>query len=188
MATRKPNPFDIVYDTKEEVTPPAKRKWNQPDKGKISYEEMISWIKSKISSDIDNLGDYHLIVGTDSQKRSQKIRFVTIVTLYKEGKGGMYFYTSHLLPKTLFGKNKNDKSRIYQEVDYSIETANELMSLIGDFIIPSIHIDVSPKLKKEYTSDISDNLISLVRSYGFEPGIKPFSFAASTIANKHSKG
>jgi len=188
MSCRKPNPFDVVYETKEEVIPPIKRKWNQPDKGKISYEEMINWIKTKINLDLEDLSSYHLIVGTDSQKRSQKIRFVTIVTLYKEGKGGMYFYTSHLLPKTLFGRNKNDKSRIYQEVDYSIETANELMTTLGEFLIPSIHVDVSPKNKKEYTSDISDNLISLIRSYGYEPGIKPFSFAASTIANKHSKG
>jgi predicted RNase H-related nuclease YkuK (DUF458 family) len=187
MSTRKPSPFDVIYEAKEDVIPTAKRKWHQPDKGKVSYEEMVMWIKSKLDSDIDDLDQYHLIVGTDSQKRSHKIRFVTIITLYKEGKGGMYFYTSHLLPKTLFGKHKNDKSRIYQEVDYSIETANELMTVLGDYLVPSVHVDVSPKAKKEYTSDISDNLISLVRSYGFEPGIKPFSFAASTIANKHSK-
>lgn len=188
MSKRKPNQFDVIFDSKEQVTPPLKRKWTQPDKGKITCNDVVSWIKNKIKIDEEDISTYHLIVGTDSQKRSSKIRFVTIIALYKEGKGGMYFYTSHLLPKELFGKTKYDKSRIYQEVDYSIETANQLMTDVGDLIIPSIHIDASPKHKKEYTSDISDNLMSLIRSYGFEPCIKPFSFAASSIANKHSKG
>lgn len=188
MSKKKPNQFDVICESKEQVSPPLKRKWTQPDKGKINYNDVISWIKTKLNNDEKDSSLYHLIVGTDSQKRSNKVRFVTIIALYKEGKGGMYFYTSHLLPKELFGKTKHDKSRIYQEVEYSIETANQLMTDIGDQIIPSIHIDASPKHKKEYTSDISDNLMSLICSYGFEPCIKPFSFAASSIANKHSKG
>lgn len=188
MGKRKPDPSDSVYQKKEEVEGVADRKWHQPDKGKIKYKEMITWIKNKLLADYQDIDLYHLIVGTDSQKRSANVRFVTIVALYKEGKGGMYFYTSHLLPKELFGRSKNDKSKIYQEVDYSIEVANEVLQETGDFVVPTIHVDVSPKYKREYTSDISDNVISIVRSYGFEPSIKPFSFAASSIANKHSKG
>jgi predicted RNase H-related nuclease YkuK (DUF458 family) len=188
MGKRKPSVFDTVYQNKEDVAAVTKRKWHQPDKGKIQYHEMIEWIQNKLEQDEENLLDYHLIVGTDSQKRSSKVRFVTIVALYREGKGGMYFYTSHLLPREMFGKNKNDKTRIYQEVDYSVEVANELLSDLGELILPSVHVDASPKHKKEFTSDISDNLISMIRSYGFEPCIKPFSFAASSIANKHSKG
>jgi len=188
MGKRKPDPHDSVYQSKDEIEAVCDRKWHQPDKGKVKYTDIVSWVKNKIYSDFDCLENYHLIVGTDSQKRSTNVRFVTIVALYKEGKGGMYFYTSHLLPKELFGRTKNDKSRIYQEVDYSIEVANELSQELCDLIVPTVHVDVSPKYKKEYSSDISDNVISIIRSYGYEPCIKPFSFAASSIANKHSKG
>lgn len=188
MGKRKPDPHDSVYENKDEVEVVVNRKWHQPDKGKIKYVDMITWIKNRLTSDYEDIDLYHLIVGTDSQKRSVNVRFVTVIALYKEGKGGMYFYTSHLLPKELFGRSKNDKSKLYQELDYSIEVANEVLQETCDLIIPTIHVDVSPKYKREYTSDISDNMISMVRAYGFEPCIKPFSFAASAIANKHSKG
>jgi uncharacterized protein len=188
MGKRKASAFDTVYGSKDQVEKISKRKWHQPDKGKVPYSEVIEWIKTKLETDVENYDQYHLIVGTDSQKRSNKIRFVTVAALYREGKGAMYFYTSHLLPKELFGKTKHDKSRIYQEVDYSVDAATEILASLDGLIVPTVHADVSNKHKKEYTSDISDNIISYIKSYGFDPCIKPFSFAASSIANKHTKG
>ena len=50
-----------------------------------------------------------------------------------------------------------------------------------------IHLDISSSDKGEKTSSYADMLIGYAKGVGFECKVKPESFAASSIADKHSK-
>ena len=50
-----------------------------------------------------------------------------------------------------------------------------------------IHLDISSSDKKEKTSSYADMLIGYARGVGFKCKVKPDAFAATSIADKHSK-
>ena len=89
-------------------------------------------------------------------------------------------------------KFKNLYSRISYETQLSIQTANSLReytsSMSNDLNI-SIHLDVSSEKAKAKTSKYSNNLINLVKAYDFpNVEVKPNSWAASSVADKYTKG
>jgi predicted RNase H-related nuclease YkuK (DUF458 family) len=98
--------------------------------------------------------------------------------------------------KYYYAKLKHNKymplrDRILQEANLSIETAcslREHCELIDKQANIQIHLDVSSEESKNKTSRMSSSVINLVKAYNFEDvQIKPNSWAASYIADKHSK-
>ena len=75
---------------------------------------------------------------------------------------------------------------MFHETSIAIELSNQIQETTG--LIPLIHVDASPPESGELTSMFSDQLKGYVTASGFECYIKPWSFVASGIANKHSKG
>ena len=76
--------------------------------------------------------------------------------------------------------------RIMTEVQDSINIGMRLMYYCPEIDI-ELHLDVSGSEKNTKTSKFSDMLIGMARGNGFDCKIKPLAFAASTIADKHSK-
>lgn len=162
----------------------SERKWIDPDGKIISYSSLIEWIKdSKISLNQDS----ELIIGTDSHLHKYLYRFITVVCIYKKGRGGNYFYTVSEQHKKEFKGNypTRVKARMLHETSLAIEIATELQEITG--YRPVIHLDASPPETGELTSAFSDQLKGYVIASGFECFIKPWSFVSSSIANKHSK-
>jgi len=84
---------------------------------------------------------------------------------------------------------KTLRDRIYQETINSITLAQEVRSRLRDclgeeiFWNDQIHIDVG---ENGPTKELIDTVVGMVKGYGFEAVIKPYSFGASTVADKHT--
>lgn len=155
--------------------------WIDPEGRKVNEESLASLIKDYRQK--DPFATVELIVGTDSQMNKRSFKFITVVCLLRKGKGGYYWYKlDHHNRLTYKG---NQKLRMFQEVDKSIEVASWLTSV--STLTPSIHIDASPKEKAEFTSAFSDELKGYVTASGFECMLKPEAFVASVVADKHSR-
>lgn len=126
---------------------------------------------------------YQIIVGTDSHAANE-VSFVTAITVRRIGNGGIYFWTRS--PKE---KCPSLRDRIYRETIYSIMLAQELRGKLQEVLADEffwndqIHIDVGEGGK---TRDLIDTVTGMVRGYGFEPVIKPYSFGAFVVADRHT--
>ena len=74
---------------------------------------------------------------------------------------------------------------MFYETTLAIEAATEILEKTE--LAPVVHIDASPPNAGELTSMFSEDLKGYVIASGFEGVLKPWSFAASGIANKHTK-
>lgn len=126
--------------------------------------------------------EYKLIVGSDSQAREQ-VCFVTAVVVHRLGKGGRYYYS-----KTHVAKMPSLKQRIFYEAHLSLDVASRLAAEIArnghsDLNI-EIHLDVG---KNGETRALIKDLVAEIVGNGFSAKIKPESYGASQVADKHTK-
>jgi len=161
-------------------------KWKDADGKVITNEQLFSWISEQTASWKQGT-EHELIVGVDSHLHSCTYQFITVVCLYRKGRGGFYYYSIN-------EKNRKEfkgtypvrvKSRMFHETSLAIETATEIQEKTG--IAPVIHLDASPPNSGELSSMFSEELKGYVAGCGFEAILKPWSFVASGVANKHSK-
>lgn len=131
------------------------------------------------------LKKYRVVVGTDSSAEA-KADFVTAIIVHRVGRGGRYFWK-----RTNGGRLYHTlRDRIYREVALSLETSQAmlgyLMKLVGTQAEPNfdfqIHIDVG---KNGPTREMIKEVVGMVRGSGFVAKIKPESFGASHIADRH---
>ena len=156
--------------------------FRNPTKGRMKLAKVAQEIFDFINYDPQS--KYRLVVGTDSNG-GKKTEFVTAIIVHRLGRGGRYFWK-----KTNGGKVYHAlRDRIYQEVNLSLATAQDILgqlrSLIKKDIEPynfQIHIDVG---QNGPTKEMIKEVVGMVRGNGFEVKIKPESFAASNIADKH---
>jgi predicted RNase H-related nuclease YkuK (DUF458 family) len=156
-------------------------KWYTADSEKRTMKELLEWLRA--AEEIKYSDPYKVIVGTDSHLHGCEFRFVTVVLMYKEGKGGNYWYTLS------FDRRENYKgaqqNRMYREVEISLSLSDKLLE--EGIVVDEVHLDVSPEDAGEFTSTISDGLKGYVKSRGYFPVIKPASYVANAVADKHSK-
>ena len=153
--------------------------WHSGSGECVPYRDIIKDIKKHSK----NNGT--VFVGTDSQVVKNQCIFSTAICLHgaTDQQGGKYFFK-----KTKFKKSKYPTlvERITSEVQSSIQIAFEVLRFCPLLNI-EIHVDVSPSNKKEKSSKFADMLIGYAKGVGFECKIKPDAFAATTIADKHTK-
>lgn len=157
--------------------------FNSPTKGQMTLPE----VAHDISSFVDQNSEcgYQLVVGTDSSA-VEEADFITVIIVYRQGRGGRYFWK----------RTKNDKKyyslrdRIYKEVTLSVDTAKHFLGEIQDLLEVGyqlnydfhIHIDVG---ENGPTRQMIKEVVGIVQGSGFKAKIKPDSYAASSIADKH---
>lgn len=158
-----------------------------PTKGKLTIEGVIKEITSYISEKPEKF--YDVIVGCDSSS-SEEPNFPLAVVALRKGEGGRFF-----LKKICYKGRKfyNWKQRILEEVFLSCQMALYLRENFEKKLDNSgkkynyqfryIHADVG---EKGATRDMVKEVIGLIRGNGFEPKIKPESFAASNVADRFS--
>ncbi len=142
-------------------------------------EELVRFVKEKPQR------EYKIVVGTDS-RAEKRVRFVTSVAILRVGNGGHYFWTrsEEFSVPTM-------RERIYKETMQSIALTQELRSRLRDRIGEeyfwdgkiSVHLDVG---RVGPTKDLIDGVVGMVRGYGFEAVIKPDSFGAFVLADRHT--
>lgn len=156
-----------------------------PTKGEMTIGGVINEIGDFVDEDPSSF--YSLVIGTDSQIRNtngeSKIDYVTAIVIYRKGKGGRYFWKHErgVKPKVL-------RDKIYTETLLSLNLAQKLVPEIRKLISPAkydleIHIDVGPLGP---TREMIREVVGMVTGNGFVAKTKPNSWAASSVADKHT--
>lgn len=145
----------------------------------VEYTTIIKDIKRH--SELQGL----VYIGTDSHLVKKECIFSTAICLHgaKSQRGGRYYFK-----KTKFKKSKFPTllERITSEVHNSVQIAMKVLEFCP-LVDIELHLDVSSSDKKEATSRFSDMLIGYAQGTGFPCRVKPDAFAATTVADKHTK-
>lgn len=157
-----------------------------PTYGKRKSEELVEDIARFIES--DNQANYHLIIGSDSHIHGSNgqsdLKLVTAIVIHKVGHGGKYFWQSKHLAKP-----HSIRDKIYTETYASLETAQSFLPKINKRLnghanyALEIHIDVG---RVGETRDMIKEVVGMVIGNGFTAKIKPESYGASKVADKHT--
>lgn len=145
----------------------------------------INW--EKLLEDIESLSSHPhtLVVGSDSQPFRDGTVMVTAVCFICEERShhGRYYFMRQIIP----AHHNNLYLRLYDEVMASIQVALRIRDNVVGVDI-SIHIDASEKESKASSGRLSKGLVNMALGYGFSSvEIKPDSWAASSVADRHTK-
>ncbi|MEK7071843.1 MAG: ribonuclease H-like YkuK family protein [Patescibacteria group bacterium] len=156
-----------------------------PTCGNLSLDGVIKEISHYIAEKPEKF--YDIIVGCDSSSSQEPI-FPLAVVILRKGEGGRFFLKR--INYHEFKKFYNWHQRILEEVLLSCELALFLREKLKEQIPAAlnwqfvyIHADVG---EKGVTRDMIREVTGLIRGNGFEPKIKPESFAASNVADRYS--
>lgn len=157
--------------------------YNETLKRHIKFEEVVAELIKYVNS--EPASHYKITVGTDSAGTNET-HFVTAIAILRIGNGGRYFWTKS---EKIFCPTLQD--RIYKETMYSITFVQELKSQLKDLLGEeffwdnkiTVHLDVG---KNGPTKDLIEAVVGMVRGYGFEAIIKPDSFGAFVLADRHT--
>ncbi len=151
-----------------------------PTKGILNWNEMLEDIEENLVG--SSADQYKIIIGTDSQM-SKETCLVTAVVLYQVGKGARYYYR-----KKNHRQLKSLRQRIFYEAALSLEVASQLTQLLAEKGYPDleleIHLDIG---QKGQTKDMIQEVVGMVIGSGFDAKIKPDSYGATKVADKHTK-
>lgn len=155
-------------------------KFYSPTRGAMTLEQVFHEIRRYMEQHPDD--QYRLIIGTDSQVR-QRTLFVTAVIIHRLGKGARYFYV-----KRYDRAIASLRQRIYYETSLSLDVASRLTAIMAQSDIAElqleIHLDVGTRGS---TRTLIKEVVGMVIGSGYAARIKPDSFGASTVADKHTK-
>ena len=179
-----------MENTNSTVKTDSPMTWKNSEGQRFTEAHVFDWV-SNIKNDPGT--EYQVIVGTDSHMAGRSFRFITVICVYRVGKGGNYYYLESYEPRENYlgngprGKKVkgNQKMRMFNEVERSVTMAEKLLELCS--VIPIVHIDASPSDRKEFTSEFSEQLKGYVTACGYECVLKPDSFVANAVADKHTK-
>jgi len=131
---------------------------------------------------VANSDSCEIYVGADSNPSKTPITIAVTIALITPNKGGNYYWA-----RTNFGhKHKMELyERLSQEAQVSCGIALKINELCPDSKI-TIHLDVNND-KSFASGRYAQQFIKLVKAFGFIPIIKPRSWAASSIADKHAQ-
>lgn len=165
-----------------------KLKFKNINDEEFDIDQIIEQIKLFLKSDTNSR--YSLTIGTDSETRVYKgkaevLELITAIVIYRKGYGGRYFWT-----KTKMSKNKSLRDKIYQEVLLSLDVAREFVPKLkqqlngqSSLYDLEIHIDVGEVGK---TREMIKEVVGIVTGMGFVAKTKPYSYAASNIADRYN--
>ena len=161
--------------------------FNSPTKGLLNLDETIKEIIEFINEFPKH--EYRLVIGTDSQPNKNSVDFVNAIVIHRVNSGGRYFWKRI---RKEYNYKLQLKARIFTEANLSIELALKILPLVQKSLIDvsikeipefELHVDIGQKGK---TKEMIKEIVGMVRGMGFEPKIKPHSYAASTIADKYA--
>jgi predicted RNase H-related nuclease YkuK (DUF458 family) len=131
---------------------------------------------------IDSSPQSSVYIGCDSIRYKKKnqwyAKYSTVVILHMDSKKGCrLFHESIDMPD--YG---NLKQRLMTEVQLAVATASEIIEVIGDRHM-EIHLDLNPSPAHKSNVAVKEAIGWVRGSFGFDPMIKPESFAATHAAD-----
>lgn len=164
--------------------------YNSLTHGKVELEDIILLIKEFLEESPN--AEYSLVIGTDSHEKnipaangSKTLNLVTALLIHRKGFGGKYFWIRRDKPNI-----HSLREKIYAETLASLDFAIFFVPLLKDALNGKalkynleIHVDVG-----EYgdTRDMIKEVVGMVTGNGFVAKTKPYAYAASYVADKHT--
>ncbi|MDO8504255.1 MAG: ribonuclease H-like YkuK family protein [Candidatus Liptonbacteria bacterium] len=146
-------------------------------------EETISFMKE------DPRRLYRVTIGTDSELLATKeADFVTAVVVHRVGNGGRYFWRRFTI-----GRFHTLRDRIIQEVLISLDAAKAILTALK--VAAAEESSEMPEWEFEVHADIGEygetkvmlqEVVGMIRAHNFEARVKPLSYAASNVADRHT--
>ncbi|HWA52069.1 MAG TPA: ribonuclease H-like YkuK family protein [Patescibacteria group bacterium] len=156
-----------------------------PTNGSVTFRKIVEQIAEFVDSDSKSL--YSVIIGSDSQikhsKTGAECDFVTAIVVHRHGYGARYFWKRETIKKAPVLRD-----RIYEETARSLSAAAIIVPVIRERIEKDkynfeIHVDVGPNGK---TREMIKELVGMVNGMGYNAKTKPYSWGASSVADKHT--
>jgi predicted RNase H-related nuclease YkuK (DUF458 family) len=125
---------------------------------------------------------YKVTIGTDSELLAGKqADFVTAIVVHRVGNGGRYFWRRFGL-----GKFHTLRDRMIKEVLVSLEIAEKVLSELKKSELPTFDFEVHADIGENGpTRAVIQEVVSMIRASNFQVKIKPESYAASNVADRH---
>ena len=141
--------------------------------------EVIAYMKE------DSSRRYKVTIGTDSELLNTKnADFVSAIVVHRVGSGGRYFWRRFEL-----GKFHTLRDRIIREVLISLDLAKEVLGELRKLPLPEFDFEVHADIGVNGpTNAVIQEVMGMIRAHNFEPKMKPESYAASNVADRHVEG
>lgn len=133
-------------------------------------------VKEYVTDYIINNDDIRVLVGCDSQQFGRFLKYVTVIVLYHEGKGGHVLFKAERVPKT-----RAIKEKILGEVNRSIELATYLKYEAG-IEVDQIDLDINDDPLYKSNAALTE-AVGYVLGMGFHVAHKPEELYAVRAAN-----
>ncbi len=150
-----------------------------PSRGALRLEEIVDIIGEALRKE----NGCRLIVGTDSKRHTDYLIYVTVIILYRIGKGGIYFYSRR---RSEVGRYSL-QAAIYHETALSLATAAKLDDLLKKAGLAKVEIEIHSDVGNHgKTKELIQEVVAWINSSGYTAQIKPDSFGASSVADKYT--
>ena len=161
-----------------------------PSKGNLKFSDLSGEVAGFVNEDREK--KYSVIVGTDSEQRNGSAEFVSVVVVHRIGSHGRYFWHKRNGIKTY-----SLRDRIYKEAEFSLDLAQMLIGELKEKLghpngaSPTgfsphygfeIHVDIG---ENGPTKEMIKEVVGMIKGNGFEAKIKPESWGATKVADKH---
>jgi predicted RNase H-related nuclease YkuK (DUF458 family) len=125
---------------------------------------------------------YKVTIGTDSELlASKQADFVTAIVVHRVGNGGRYFWRRFEL-----GKFHTLRDRMIKEVLVSLEIAEKVLAELKKFPLPEFDFEIHADIGENGpTKAVIQEVVAMIRANNFQAKIKPESYAASNVADRH---
>jgi predicted RNase H-related nuclease YkuK (DUF458 family) len=147
---------------------------------RLTVPEVVQEIIAFMGADL--LKKYKVTIGTDSQLLSNKnADFVNAVVVHRIGNGGRYFYRRFEL-----GKFHTLRDRMIKEALISLEVAQGVLTELKKFPLPEFEFEIHADIGANgSTRAVIPEIVGMIRANNFEVRIKPDSYAATNVADRH---
>jgi len=156
-----------------------------PSVGVVTIPMVLESIESFVNEDPG--GFYRLVIGTDSQVKvnngQEECEYVSAIVIYRWGRGARYFWR-----KVSEHKKPTLRDKIYTETLMSLDVAQKIGPKIPESMHRvkyelEIHIDVG---QAGPTREMVKEVVGMVNGNGYAARIKPDSWGASSVADRHA--
>ncbi len=147
---------------------------------KLTVPEVVTEIIAFMGADL--LRKYRVTIGTDSQLLASKSAdFVSAVVVHRIGNGGRYFYRRFEL-----GKFHTLRDRMIREAMISLDVAQGILAELKKFPLPEFEFEIHADIGMNGpTKAVIQEIVGMIRANNFEVRIKPDSYAATNVADRH---
>ncbi len=147
--------------------------------GKAIEGDLVAAVERTLIREKEAGNKLKVCIGTDSQKRGERIEFATVIVFVREKKGGFMFLTNYNMSSKM-----GIKERMILEVGRSVEIAYNLCDLLDKHNVElEVHADINTDPSFQSNKALKEAM-GYILGMGFVFKAKPDAYASSSCADK----